>query len=389
MKFMLIVCVITALYFQVCESKRGSSSRGSSSGGGWFGGGSKSSSSSSSSGGWFGGGSKSTSTGSSGGGWFGGNSKTTSYNTNSAQKNSNTNYGWNVGNTQTAPKTSGSYGGGNTYVNNYYGGSRRSSSGSSFLTYGLLYNAGRRDGSYHEGYYIHNRRWDNEEDRRWRATTKAPYFENKQPGSESVLPAAAVLGVATAFGLYSLLPLNVPNGKPILSCNATELQQIQINFNGSTYGCSNKTVTVSCFKVDPITNVTMDFCPGKTLECDKTSDIPNISCTNGTLLSSESIFCNSTTIMNGINVNDTSKILNCYVGTLPSNIAGSIPTQAPGTKPLTIGAYVYKFLLWLMGKSDILEMQMPTTTPAPESFVPRFLSDIDTMATVSNETITE
>ena len=226
----------------------------------------------------------------------------------------------------------------------------------------------------------------------WRATTRAPYFENKQPGSESVLPAAAVLRAATAFVVYSLLPLNVPNGKPILSCNATELQQIKINFDGSTYGCLDKTVTVSCFRVDPITNGTMDFCPGKTLECDKTSDIPNISCTNGTLLSSESIFCNSTTIINGINVNDTTKILNCYVGTLPSNIAGSIPTQAPGTdksKPLSIGSYVNKFLLWLMEKSDILEMQMPTTTPVPESFVPRFLSDNDTMATVSNETTTE
>jgi hypothetical protein len=25
--------------------------------------------------------------------------------------------------------------------------------------------------------------WDSEDDRRWRATTKAPYFENKVPGS--------------------------------------------------------------------------------------------------------------------------------------------------------------------------------------------------------------
>jgi hypothetical protein len=38
------------------------------------------------------------------------------------------------------------------------------------------------------------RSWDSEEDRRWRQTTKAPYFENKVPGSESYLPAAAVVG---------------------------------------------------------------------------------------------------------------------------------------------------------------------------------------------------
>jgi hypothetical protein len=44
----------------------------------------------------------------------------------------------------------------------------------------------------------HRRSWDSEEDRRWRATTKAPYFENKVPGSESYLPAAAVVGKINA-----------------------------------------------------------------------------------------------------------------------------------------------------------------------------------------------
>lgn len=53
----------------------------------------------------------------------------------------------------------------------------------------------------HHGYMwggYNNRRssWDENDDRRWRATTKAPYFENKVPGSETaILPAAAVVGL--------------------------------------------------------------------------------------------------------------------------------------------------------------------------------------------------
>jgi hypothetical protein len=36
--------------------------------------------------------------------------------------------------------------------------------------------------------------WTENDERQWRATTKAPYFENKVPGLECTLPAAAVLG---------------------------------------------------------------------------------------------------------------------------------------------------------------------------------------------------
>jgi hypothetical protein len=82
--------------------------------------------------------------------------------------------------------------GGNTYIsNNYYGGGGsgyggyggygggyRSGGGSGFLTYALLYGAGM-----HHGHSMGSRRsWDREDDRRWRETTKAPYFENKVPG---------------------------------------------------------------------------------------------------------------------------------------------------------------------------------------------------------------
>ena len=39
-----------------------------------------------------------------------------------------------------------------------------------------------------------DRRWTQEDEKEWQATTKAPYFENKVPGLACVLPASAVLG---------------------------------------------------------------------------------------------------------------------------------------------------------------------------------------------------
>ena len=38
------------------------------------------------------------------------------------------------------------------------------------------------------------RRWDDENDRKWRETTRAPYFDNKIPLDDKVLPASAVIG---------------------------------------------------------------------------------------------------------------------------------------------------------------------------------------------------
>lgn len=47
----------------------------------------------------------------------------------------------------------------------------------------------------HDEYEQRNRRqWSESEEKQWRATTQAPYFENKVPGSESYLPASAVVG---------------------------------------------------------------------------------------------------------------------------------------------------------------------------------------------------
>lgn len=108
--------------------------------------------------------------------------KPNSYNTYASNPGYNSYSGYNTRSNYPAyGSTFGSGGlGGNTYIhNNYYGGSR--SSPSSFLTNALFYGVGMHHG-YMWGGYNNRRSWDSEDDRRWRATTKAPYFENKVPG---------------------------------------------------------------------------------------------------------------------------------------------------------------------------------------------------------------
>lgn len=49
-------------------------------------------------------------------------------------------------------------------------------------------------GSNQDGSEHGNRQWTEDDELKWQATTKAPYFENKVPGLECSLPASAVLG---------------------------------------------------------------------------------------------------------------------------------------------------------------------------------------------------
>lgn len=49
-----------------------------------------------------------------------------------------------------------------------------------------------------------NRHWTPEDEARWQATTKAPYFENKVPGLECTLPASAVLGTKDNMKMLTL-----------------------------------------------------------------------------------------------------------------------------------------------------------------------------------------
>lgn len=76
----------------------------------------------------------------------------------------------------------------NTYIsNNYFGGYR------SGVSFPFLSDALFAEPSYRH-LQTYKSPWNADNDRKWRKTTKAPYFENKVPGSENYLPAAAVVG---------------------------------------------------------------------------------------------------------------------------------------------------------------------------------------------------
>lgn len=68
--------------------------------------------------------------------------------------------------------------------------------GSPFLVSALMFGGmgGMGMGMGHSYGYSHRRSWNSEDDYRWRETTQAPYFDNKVPGSENYLSAAAVVG---------------------------------------------------------------------------------------------------------------------------------------------------------------------------------------------------
>lgn len=191
-------------------------------------------------------------------------------------------------------------------------------------------------------------------------------------GSESYLPAAAVVGAATAFGLTSLLPLNVPSTKPLMYCNTTEITQTQIKLEDNIYSCVNNSIAMSCPR--SLENSTIiDACANKIMECDLPESLENLFCTNATLVSRSGTLCNSTIVLNGTNVNETTTILNCYPGLLADKLTAFIPTtttEAPlvttTEKNLSLGAKIHVFFLKLIGKSEVLKKETTTVAPSIE-----------------------
>lgn len=123
------------------------------------------------------------------------------------------------------------------------------------------------------------------------------------------------VGATTALKASSYLPLEVPVGKPILSCNATDLAQAIISLDGKLYDCKQSSIILSCPRRNTQYGV-VDECLGETLECDVNDDSNNknhdhdersrrISCTNGTLISNHPITCESA------HLTQMKNILNC------------------------------------------------------------------------------
>lgn len=114
----------------------------------------------------------------------------------------------------------------------------------------------------------------------------------------------------------------------------------------------------------------VDECLNKTMVCDvKDEATADYFCTNATLVSRAALVCNTTTIVNGTNENETSTVLHCFRGALPARLASFIPTtttEAPITttteKKLSMNSKIHVFFLKLVGKGHILNAS--TSTPA-------------------------
>lgn len=173
-----------------------------------------------------------------------------------------------------------------------------------------------------------------------------------------MLPQLSVSGAATAFGLASLLPLNVPAHKPFMYCNGVEVAQTQILFNNKIYSCGdNNAIMVSCPRT--FKSAIFDECPNIMMECDVAESLDSLYCSKATLFSHLASMCNSTTVLNGTNSNETSTVLNCYPGALPESLASFIPTTTTTERPTeenhSFGAIMYGFYVKLFGQSDTKE----------------------------------
>lgn len=123
-------------------------------------------------------------------------------------------------------------------------------------------------------------------------------------GTRKLLPASAVDGAAIAFGLESLLPLNIPPSNPIMYCiHHDELQQKSIRLNGEIYSCHDGKIMINCSD---------EICKDNNLLFNTTS---------GILYSNFSLFCNET----------FDEIIQCYNGQLPNDTVAFIPTIQPRT----------------------------------------------------------
>ncbi|XP_070499024.1 uncharacterized protein [Chironomus tepperi] len=235
----------------------------------------------------------------------------------------------------------------------------------------VLFSSGYKWG-FIKPYDPNNKRWDRNADRKWRATTKAPYFENMVPGEDKILPANAVIDAATAFGLVSLLPLIVPSYKPLMYCGNTDLKPFPIRINHENiYMCNPTDNSFEILESDNFRNEIRYQIMNKKLKCDLNyNEIQgNIFCRNGTLYSKKNMFCPSSVVYRGRI--EVMSVLECKEGQMATDFGSFIPTTTPSSyfqyitttteKPLSFGAKTHLFILKLMGKFEVAEQE--TTTP--------------------------
>lgn len=139
---------------------------------------------------------------------------------------------------------------------------------------------------------------------------------------DCILPAASILGAKDVFSAIELLPLAVPSGKPILSCNATSLKQTQVKIYDEIFSCTDGFINVIC-----VDSADGNSCPGKILLCDISSS-KDLTCTNGTLLSKSDLECGS------ISLGNPRSTLNCgYKVDVRIGDSTTTTTRAPIQRP--------------------------------------------------------
>lgn len=154
-----------------------------------------------------------------------------------------------------------------------------------------------------------------------------------------------------------------------MHCDGTNVTQALIRIdNGYVYKCTeDANIEISCpedlknninenqFDNSTIINYlerssAVTLCGMKIMRCEDEDE--KIYCRDNSLYSKSNIFCNSTTLLNGIKSNDESiVVLNCYEGKLPVVQASFIPTIKKSTDEdsLSYSAKVHIFFLELIG----------------------------------------
>lgn len=170
-----------------------------------------------------------------------------------------------------------------------------------------------------------------------------------------------ITGAATAFGLATLLPLNIPANKPLMYCNHKNIAQMPIQIDDSIYTCVGDKIVVSCAIVN-------ERCFSRIMECDLKNNFESLSCTNAMLISRMPIVCDSTRIRDTPNLT----VLDCFEGELSEAMAAFIPTttKAPSVKGPSFGAIVHVFLLHLIGKGEVLKKEISATKLSTDQAIP-------------------
>jgi hypothetical protein len=192
-----------------------------------------------------------------------------------------------------------------------------------------------------------------------------------------------ISGAARAFGLKTLLPLNVPKGQPLMYCPDKNLQQAKIQLDGKLYSCLDSTLQVDCIPTNKMSTeltteetVEGDDCVNKSSTCNESFE--NIDeflfCDSGVFASSFPVVCDSSTF----SIEDDESTLNCYYGQLPEDLTSFIPTtedpnedempQKTFVNPSPIHRVVSFFVDLFVSKEKVSEVEIVTEPPVVYTF---------------------